>query len=180
MSPNRQTVRKLGWLALAFGVAVAVLFIASSLGLLPWNSINCWHEDVDIGTGRIRSTRYLCWIAVRTGVTNSALTDALQPPELQATNAAWRRVLTLSPGIRNSPHYSFHSAIAQIHELELLWRLADFTPAAKRASALRLLSAWQAAGDDGAAGQFLRCLGEFCQPQGGEPRRVEAEDVTGL
>ena len=139
-------------------VAVPCLLIgAVFLGLLPWRSVNCSHHDVDIHSGRLRFTQYLFWVPVQERIEDSSLTRALRPDDLAGTGPSWRRAMTLSPG-HHSPHYVFHSAIHQIQELERLWRLADFSPEARRASAKRVLQLWQQHGEDSEAGEYLSAV----------------------
>ena len=129
--------RILRWAVVAVLCAPALLFGASLHGCFPWSPINCSHHDVDIHSGRVRFNRYLFWLRVHDSVEDSALTRALRPDDFASTTPKWHHAVTLSPGLGHSLHYKFHSAIAQIRELELVWSLAEFTPAARRASAHR-------------------------------------------
>jgi len=79
--------------------------------------------------------------------------------------------------LRHSPHYSFHGAIHQIRELEMAWRLADFTTEARRASARRVLQLWQQAGNDNDAEDFLRALDELAQSRDGDTNRITEADL---
>ena len=97
---------------------VVVLLIGSS-PLFPWTPFNCWHEDVDINTGKIRYSRYLLFYCVKTEIRDSPLSLALLPQERNGVTPDWRRVNTFSPGRRVSPHHMFHGAFYQIRELEL-------------------------------------------------------------
>lgn len=164
--------------ALSFGGAIAILLAASQTGLLPWSRFNCWTYDVDIQSGRVRYTRYLLWLPVRRSVQDSALTQALTPTDFSQENPRWRKAMTLSPGVEHSPHYIFHSAINQIHKLELAWALADFTTGAKRLSAQNVLKLWQKSGNDSSADQYLDALANLgLDPQGSAKRRVSEEDL---
>lgn len=143
------------------GVAVVLLaspFALSLVGLLPWSPINCWHYDVDIRSGRILYTRYFAFLPVSQHTEESVLSCALQSPDLLDLQPDWRRVLTLSPSVRNSPHYAYHSAFGQIRDLESYWKMGDFTPAAQRASAKRILQLWQEGNCDDAAKPYLMAI----------------------
>lgn len=67
---------------------------------------------------------------------------ALNPADVSA-EPDWQLVNTFAPGIGHSPHYRYHGAITQGQMLAACWRIASFTPAARRESALRLLALWQ-------------------------------------
>jgi hypothetical protein len=111
-----------------------------------WSPLNCKYEDVDIHTGRIRTTRMLVWLKVSERIEDSALTKALAAEDVLGTEPEWRRVNTLSPGIGNSPHYAFHGAISQIGELESFWESFPLNPQMKRETALTVLSIWNERG----------------------------------
>lgn len=160
--------------------APALLIGASLLGFFPWSPINCSHRDVDIRSGRVRFTRYILWLCVHESVEDSALTRALQPEDFAATIPAWRHAVTLSPGLSHSPHYIFHSAITQIRELELVWKHAEFTQAARRASAQRILQLWQQGGCDDDARPYLQALGELALDGDSKQRTIDERDLPRL
>lgn len=127
------------WVALGIIVPTLTMLLLIG-GLFQWSPHNCWHEDVDINTGRIRHTRYLlfCQIGDRTEDTwlSHASSKSNGPPD-------WRRVNTFSPGVRQSPHYRFHGAIHQISALERADSMVTFDSLARRQVAETLLKFWQ-------------------------------------
>ncbi len=157
--------------------APVLLFGASLLGFFPWSPINCTHHDVDIHSGRVRLTRYIFWLRVHESVEDSALTKALRPEDYAATTPKWHHAVTLSPGLGHSPHYAYHSAIAQIRELELAWSLAEFTPAARRASSKRILQLWQQTGGDDGAKPYLLALDGLALADGSDRRTIDERDL---
>lgn len=177
MSQSANRRRVLRWAVLAVLTAPVLLFGATLLGLFPWSPINCTHKDVDIHTGRVRLTRYILWLCVHESVEDSALTKALLPEDLSATAPEWHHAVTLSPGLGHSPHYIFHSAIAQIRQLELAWSLAEFTPAARRASARRILQLWEQTGGDDGAKPYLRALDTLALPGSSDRRTIDERDL---
>ena len=138
-------------------IALVLSWWLSPLGPLTWSPINCWHHEVDIYSGRERYTRFIAWIQVKERITDTALTTALSPDDLTHP-PKWHRALTFSPGVRHSPHYIYHSALHQIDTLELIWRLADFTPEARRATAREVLRLWQDHGRDDPVRKYLAAL----------------------
>ena len=55
----------------------------------------------------------------------------------------WFRVNTFSPGLRHSPHYHFHGAVAQTHDMEQICDLIHAGPEEKRRIAENILRLWQ-------------------------------------
>lgn len=154
------------WLYVFGGLSLlmAAVLLLAPVGFWTWSRINYWTYEVDIFSGRIRYTRYLFFVPVRQKIEDSALTRALQAEDYPETASEWRRVLTLSPGVRHCPHYAFHGAIAQIRELELVWEMDQFTPAAHRATAKRVLELWQKKKNDSSADAYIRTVANpaFC------------------
>ena len=128
--------------------------------VVPWSRINCRTDEIDIRSGQIRHTRFVYWFPISRRVVSSPISRALGSSAPQNT-AEWRVVNTLSPGIGYSPHHSFHGAIAQIRFLTTCWELGQFTPAARRESASRVLSAWQQGNNDHPARGYLDTLSEL-------------------
>ena len=139
------------WIALGIIVPTLTVLLLIS-GVFQWSDLNCWHEDIDINTGRVRHTRYLlfCQIGGRTEDTwlSRTLNDSNASPD-------WRRVNTFSPGVGHSPHYRFHGAIHQIKILELANNTIRFDPDAQRKVAGTLLALWQDGGSSGDADDFV-------------------------
>ncbi len=151
------TWKRFAWITASFVVLPPlVMLCASSLGFFPWSKLNCWSNEVDLSTGRIRHTRHLFWRQVSQSIEESPVSRALGTnigPEV------WEFDSTFSPNVRNSPHYSFHGAKGQLRTLETTWRLGNFTPEAKAQTAEWLLRLWQKGGTDNTARNFLNELG---------------------
>ena len=160
-------------------IFVAKVFVWDT-HLLGWSPINCWHYEVDINSGRIRYTRFLIFQKVRGQISDSELTRVLRPGDLNDRQPEWHRVLTLSPGVGNSPHYRYHPAIAQINELALFWRLWNLKPEARHATATNLLRAWHQSEDDFGAARYLAELREITDRVESEHRMVEKSDLPPL
>ena len=150
--------RCLKWVPLTIVVLLVSPFVLQLIGFFQWSPLNCWHYDVDINSGRIRYTRFFAYICVRQRVEESALSRALQPGDYYGSEPNWHRVVTLSPRVHYSPNYVYGPAMSQIRELELGWKAGNFTPAAQRSSAKRVLEIWRR--EDGArpARSYLSAL----------------------
>ena len=160
-----------------------VLFL-QGLGLLPWSCLNCRQIEIDIVTGRNRSSYLvLCFPVYRT-VEDSALTKALSEGEQRGATPRWRRVHVFSPGQRHSPHFQYHLAISQISTLERLWGELGFTTMKRRESARNVLNTWQRDGSYLGVEKYINELrieansgetvpkGQTAPPQGGQTGRA--------
>ena len=111
--------------------------------LSPWSELNCWHEDFDLHSGRIRTQSYICFMRVSERIEDTAfsraVTEGAAPP-------SWQRVNTFSPGVHYSPHFRYHGAITEIHWIEEIWEIGRFTPEARRLSGTRILQMWESSG----------------------------------
>ena len=177
MSQPTKPRRLLRWTLLLLVAAPILLLIASELGFFPWSGINCTTQEVDIYSGRIRHSRHLLFIPVERRVEDSTLTKALLPEDTATVRAEWYTALTFSPGLRYSPHYIFHSAIHQMRQLEGAWELAQFTPAARRASAKCVLQLWQQSGGDDGASDYLRAVSELSLADDSRTKVIDERDL---
>lgn len=141
---------------------------------VAWSPLNCRHEDIDINTGRIRYQRFLVGICISERIEDSPISRQLQ---LAKTTPDWRRVNTFSPLVRHSPHYIFHSGIAQTRELEIIWQLAAFTPAAKQHASREVLRLWQSGQYDDAASDFLSALSALAIGRDSSAPPLSIEDL---
>jgi hypothetical protein len=172
-SPRRFLLR-----ALLVLVAVPPILLALSLfGLFPWSGVNCWQNDIDITSGRIRYTRYLLWIPVQRSVSDSALTNVVAPAMNTDSRADWQPVVTLSPGLHHSPHYRFHGAIHQIQELEFSWVFGKMTPAARKESARQVLRLWQQDLSYMRATNYIQAVWERAQDAEKKGKVIDAGDL---
>jgi len=166
---------------------IAIVVVLPSLTLLwviglgcwpfvTWSPLNCWHNDIDITTGRIRHQRFLLGICVRERVDDSALSRQLPPPADDSVTD-WKRVTTLSPLVDHSPHYSYHSAIHQTQELGRLWQMSPFTSKAKSQSARDILYLWQHDGNYTPADGYIDALSKIALAQDGSAVSIYADQL---
>jgi hypothetical protein len=142
-SLSRRRVKKRVVVLVTLFVVLAIWVVG--LGCWPfvtWSTLNCWHYDVDVNSGRIRYQRYLVGFCTSESVEESSLSRLLGA-EVTDQPADWHRVLTFSPRVGVSPHYQYHGAIGQIHRLESMWELRRFPPATKRQVARDVLLLWR-------------------------------------
>jgi len=149
--------RVVKWGLISLLVAVAFMFVAG-FGVplfFPWTEWNCEHQEVDLRTARLRYVKYFMLLKLSDRVVDSAITRVLPPERLVGVVPEWRRVNTFSPGVRNSPHYIFHSAFSQIHHLQLIWEMAELPAEVRRKTALHVLALWQHGSRDDLADRYI-------------------------
>jgi len=145
------------WIALAVIVPTLTVFLLVS-GIFQWSPLNCWHDEIDINTGRYRHTRFLlyCQISERTEDTWLSLAH-----ENHNSSPDWHRVNTFSPGVHYSPHYIFHGALQQVKTLESVEHIIPIEPTARRKVAETVIALWQNAGSDSDAERYVQKVAEI-------------------
>jgi len=149
MDEKRKRWFQVSLAALAIPTLIVTFLIS---GFFEWSPLNCWHDDVDINTGRVRHTRFLLYCAIADRTEDSWLSLAVPNPDISPD---WRHVNTFSPGVHHSPHYQFQGAIHQIQTLEVADGTTPFEPEARRKVASKLLASWQLTGSDVEAGEYV-------------------------
>jgi hypothetical protein len=140
--------------AIAVLLVLADLFFAGPVG--PGGLIRRYLE-VDIQTGRIRRTYYICGLCVSSKIEDSILTKALPPARLSVPSQ-WKTVCIFYNFSRISAHYAYHGAIAQINQIEMLQSAVRFSDEAKRSVAETALKLWQNSVGDFVAEEYIRDL----------------------
>ena len=145
------------------GVAVVGLLLAPLAVpiFFPWSEINCHHQDINIKTGQARYSRCLWFMKISERIEDTPLSIALKGETVDVTGIKpWHRVNTFSPGLGHSPHYIFHSALDQAHQMKFLEFLHELTPERKKEIAKAILTAWQQSGRDSGADNLINKLME--------------------
>ena len=120
----------------------------------PWTKIQCMKQYIDINAGMIRTQRYYWFLKYSDKIEPSFLSDLLGAD--LAENPQWRIVNTLSFGRRYSPHYSFHSAAAQITHLKLMVSLHNIDEDDSKTIARQIIKLWKENTSDRKADEYLR------------------------
>jgi hypothetical protein len=130
--------------------------------VLVWSRLNCWCDDIDINSGRIRYRRYLAGLLVCTSIKETEL-SRLVAAEGKAEPPDWHTSNTLSPFENHSPHYLYHGATYQVHELEMMWNCATFTLAAKREIVRNVFLLWRRDGGHYSVDHYLNAFEPLLQ-----------------
>ena len=126
---------------------------------VPWSGINCEHHDINIKTGQARYSRYLWFVKVSEAVKETPLSAALEGEIVDVADIEpWQRVSTFSPGLRHSPHYTFHDALRQAGQMDVICTLLEPTPEQQRQIAETILTLWQQTGQDTGADKYIQKL----------------------
>ena len=141
-------------MVLFVGIAYAVPMFS------PWSRINCEEQEIDINSGRMRTTRYFYWIPILRQVGDTGLSRQLGNSIPINQDAQWHRVIACGPFTSHSPHYAFHSAFYQARMLELIWDEYEIAPIKRMESARELLKQWQLNGSDRGGNSYLSKITE--------------------
>jgi hypothetical protein len=148
-------------LAVLVGAMLLVTWLVGSGGfpLLMWSELNCWHQDVDIRSGRYRYQRYVLWCKVAEREEDTFLSRVYRKSFGGSPEPVWVRVNTFCPSSPHvSPQYAYHGALAQISLLEEILKLHGVTPEAEKAMVQAVLLLWQQDNGDGLATRYLRAI----------------------
>ena len=101
------------------------------------------HEDLDIRTGRIKTTRYLMFLPVRAKTHDTVISKALPADRVKGVEPEWRKVNTFYWLMPYSPYWEYHGATGCIRNYEAATRAVRFSPEALQHVALRATELWQ-------------------------------------
>lgn len=121
----------------------------------PWSEIMCCHEEINIQTAQVRYSRYVYFVKVTEQTEDTGLSDHVEISGDNISSAFWRRANTFSPLASHSPHYSFHGALAQVHQLQTAFSLKVLSEAEKKQAVEGLLKKWRESDDCHSAGQYV-------------------------
>ena len=123
-------------------------------------SIYYTNYDIDINTGRTRTTKNLLFYQISNEVKDSILTETIGSFDDNVL-PDWKNVSTVVPGAHYYPYPPFHGVFSQIHLVENLWQMFAFSDEAKKHMALCVLKEWQTNKNDYAAGDYIRKVSEI-------------------
>jgi len=155
----------------------AVVFCLLS-GCMTWSPFNCWHEDVDVNYGRYRYQRYILWMKVVERIHDTELSAAYRALVGEPGSPEWRRVNTFSPGVRRSPHYSYHGAWLAMDMFMRALRSDLLTTEARREALVAFLDLLRYADTDGAAFSYVSALYHLTdRPSGPKSSKINVADL---
>jgi hypothetical protein len=134
---------------------------------LQWSPLNRWDEQVDINSGRIRRQWELAGIHVSKTIEETSISRMLAG-ETADKPAIWRTANTFSPLVHYSPHHQYHSAIYQLYQIELYWKMTPFTEEARKQTARDILALWQLNQGDDPVFEYLQKIGTLTQKKIGK------------
>lgn len=149
-------LKRPGLRRIAIILAVVVLAPIVVPFVFPWTGINCKHADINIKTGQARYSRSLWFVRITSRIEDTPLSLALKGETVDVADIReWQRVVTLSPGVRHSPHYRFHGALHQAYDMGRLASKLEMGPERRRKIARTILTAWQESEHRWGAGEIL-------------------------
>jgi hypothetical protein len=86
------------WVTVSAILSVLLLAVVVIPFFIPWSPLNCWHEEVDITTGRIRRQRILLFVKVAESIEETPLSKVVLRGQPPTGTPLWHRINTFSPG----------------------------------------------------------------------------------
>lgn len=137
-------------------VAVAVMTPFVAPLFFPWTKLNSEDQEINIKTGQARYTRYVWYIQVSQRIEDTPLSEAMEGDVIDVADIEpWHFANTFSPGVPNSPHYLFHSALYQARQLKDYGEFFEASGVPKREIATTVLTLWQQSGKSRSADEYL-------------------------
>jgi hypothetical protein len=139
--------------------------------VLIWSRLNCWRTDIDINTGRVRTSEYwaellVCESERRDGEFVRVISAGKEPEPPE-----WHTSYVSSLLVPRPPYYAYQDAHQQPTSLESLWKCGNFTRAAKEQTAKNVLLLWHRDKGSYSAHVYLSELESLCNR-----RRAENND----
>jgi len=130
---------------------------------------------IDLQSGRICVTHFIFWTKIHELIQDSAITKALRPDDYVSSIPIWRTTHTFSIGRgQYSPYIRWAEAPTQVTRLGLAWDLGNFKPAARNASAIRVLQLWRESKTPSEANRYVRSTFALIQP---DERTIDVKDL---
>jgi hypothetical protein len=141
---------------------------------------NCWQIDFDMNSGRLRATRHILWFTGEQRIEDTALTAAIQngnPENNSSLPPDWQPMAKRSPGNNPSRKVWSNGVLMKIDQVDGIWRLADFTPEAKREIALHILQKMQKRGWGGLDSPYMEALQKLAEQAGIQNRKISEGEI---
>lgn len=158
-----------------------ITFIVLIFFLQLWLRIYYTNYDIDINTGRIRTTNNLLFCQISEKVEDSILTETIGSFD-ENVLPDWKNVSTVVPCVKYYPLPHFHGAFSQIHLVEKLWQEFAFSDEAKKHMALCVLHEWQTNKNDSFANEYLHKVSEivFEKDKSEQGKLITVEDLESI
>jgi hypothetical protein len=162
-------------------VLVVITFGIVVLFLQLWLGIYYTNYDIDINTGRIRTTKNLLFCQISENVEDSILTETIGSFD-ENVLPDWKNVSTVYPGLKYYPYPPFHGAFTQIKYVEKLWQMFPFSDEAKKLMTLCVLKEWQTNKNDSFANEYLHKVSEiaFEKDKSEHGKLITVEDLEAI
>jgi hypothetical protein len=137
-------------------IAIFVICFILALWILPyafpWNEWDSKIQELDINTGRLKYSRYLCLLKISERIEETDISRILPKELLERAIPEWHRANRDAPWI--TADYVFGEAPSQINELSIWWEVEQVPETVRRKTAIHLLALWKYGG----ASAYLRSL----------------------
>jgi len=153
------------------GVAAVIVFAPSYVA--RWSRLNNEEQELDLNSGQSRFSRYFLYCLISQEIRPTAVSEALAGDAREPGERKWVMVNIFQPGLRVSPHFTYHAAFAEIRALAMLWEVFEYGPGARTKTARQLLRALR---QGGRASRYVSYLLEWTESRSWPPPPT-ADDI---
>lgn len=147
------------WMALGLAVCLVIVIPFS---LPSGNVLNFEYEEVDLATGRLRSTKKVYGIPISRELWHSPISGIIQGGQLtsalEVAHGDWVRVQGSYPIGGEASLVAFKNSIFQMERLDGFWMEHQLTREAKMKAAKKVLFLWKSSGSDTDAEIYIQKL----------------------
>ena len=150
------SVRRYKW---AVVTAAGLLLTIPALWLIQSRYVYRYYEEINVQTGQARYSRYVLSKKVSERIAETPLSRALAGETVHVTSIEpWHLVNQFTLGRAVSPYYTFHGALSEVRQFELLAEMLEMSPEQKRDTAQKILTLWQQAGRVAGSTEYMASL----------------------
>ncbi len=161
--------------AVALVAALALLFVLPRFWF-SCSRLNNKEIEMDLNSGRVRHTKHFLFAQSSRRVSETAVSSVL-PAKDRLPGEEWVTICDFAGGSGVSPHFVYHSALAQVNMLQRCWNASDVTHAARAKTAGQLLYVLREGGQDSPANRYLDLLWKECSKLELRGCAINADDI---
>ena len=147
------------------GLLLPIVWLASGCSV---DVLSC-HDDLDIRTGRIRTTGYVVFMPLCSTTKDTVITKALPKAQVQDNKPEWRRINTYYWLVPVSPYHEYHNAFGAIRRFQAVTSRICFSRAALCYVASQTVKLWEEC-DQGSG--YLATICDWAEEAEREGKRV--------
>jgi hypothetical protein len=135
--------KKSKWVVRLLTISGIVLLLIVGVFLTRGTPVNCWRWAIDLNSGRLRASRVILGFSIKERFEKSEFFSVINTNSPVTEAPIWKTMQLDRPDFIPTRDNSMNGFLDQIHVITVLWGQNEFSPAAQKLIALRLLDAWK-------------------------------------